>query len=134
MEIISLNSKHLGQLRSFLTREAQVAPFQQFTSEQLGLAIKANSALQQIFFVQLTSDTAHTQIIGKYRDDTYKLFDALCAICASKTPEIERHVISVPMLDRYNFWECFKRSRLGGYYVSRTETAEQLDILIKYPI
>lgn len=134
MELIRLNSKHLGLLSRFLTRESKVSPFKTFDETQIGIAIKAEGALQQVFFVTLTADSAITQIVGKYRDDTYKLFDVLCAICASQTPEIEQHVIEVPMVDRYNFWECFKKSRLGGYYVSRTETETQLDILIKYPI
>lgn len=134
MELIRLNSRHASSLKQLLSRERTVAPFQNFDEQNFCIAIKAEAALQQVFFVQLSAEVSHLKIIGKYRNDSFKAFDALCAICASQTPEIEQHVIEVKAEERYNFWESFKKSRLGSYMISSSEEGDLLRILIKYPI
>ena len=133
MDLIRLDSRHQRQVTQFLIKYRTESPFSKFDADHFCIAISEEMKLRQIFFIELT-DVARTKLIlGEYRNDSYKLFDALCSMCASRTPEVVDHEIYVEEKDQYNCLECFKKSRLGTYAREIITDEKRLVIKIEYP-
>lgn len=143
-EVTRLGVKHASLLYRFLVENSKKDPslldpqLRQLTTNDIVIATCIDGyRIEQAFFIKIFDDSTLSLIVGHYSRDTVNILNMLCATGASHDPIILNHSFLVPEIDDYNFNECFKKSRLGGFEVKRKIRAQSdqrvIDVIIKYP-
>lgn len=83
--------------------------------DRLVLAVTERSTLEQVALVYFSQMTSICRLYGSLSIALIDVLDQLCAQCASKTPEVTKHLFIVHASKQPDFEAIFPLTRLGRF-------------------
>lgn len=152
---MQLDGRHSALVYKFLSQDPQriqaISSRDHHLRDRDGIAIAclSNGEIEQLVLSSVVDDRlpcsagqgrylmVTKSFYGRFGDHTLDIFDQLCAICSSRTPEIVDHKFLLTDQIRADFHAAFIRCRLHAFTVESSESTSgslhTLTIRIRYP-